>query len=72
MLKRRTERLLLVSVYPSILLVIQILDSVYEPIYTVNNFYNDFLILQDIFLRENKFTFYKWNLVLFTSYSNIP
>ena len=35
-----------------ILSVIQIIDSVYEPIYTVKNQYNDFIILQDGFLCE--------------------
>ena len=35
------------------LLVIQILDSVYEPIYTVKNLYNDLIILHDGFLIMN-------------------
>ena len=49
-------------------------SRVYEPIYTVKNMYNDFIMLQDFFLREIFTTFYvfKWNLVLFTIYSNLP
>jgi len=31
--------------FKRILLSIQILDSVYEPIYTVNNLFNDFIML---------------------------
>ena len=34
-------------------IVIQILDSVYEPIYTVKNLYNDLIILHDGFLIMN-------------------
>ena len=75
----------------STLLVTQILDSVYEliytacahmttrrklsgymrssrvcePIYTVENLYNNFIILQD-------FLFFKWNLVFITVFSNVP
>jgi len=49
------------------------IGRVYEPIYTVNNLYNDLIILKIFFLPENYvfFTFFKWNFVLFTSYSNI-
>ena len=41
----------------------------YEPIYTVNNLYNDFIILQDVFLTWKLCFWYifTWNLVLFTS-----
>jgi len=49
---------------------------VYEFIYTVNNMYDDFVILQYcFFLREFFFfvlRFFIWNLVLLTSYSNLP
>ena len=45
-------------------------SRVYEPTYTVKNLYNDFIILQDVFLMWNIFLF-KWNLVVFTVYSNL-
>ena len=52
-----------------ILLVIQIIDSIYRLIYTVENLYNDFIILPRFYpsWKSCIFTFFKWNLVLFTS-----
>ena len=48
-------------------------SCVYEPIYTVNNLYNDFIILQDVFVRWKVcFLHFTWNLVLFSSYHNWP
>ena len=43
---------------------------VYEPTYTVNNPYNDLIILQDVFLTRALRYFYIFtcNLVLLTSY----
>ena len=40
-------------------------SRVYKPIYTVKNLCNNFIILQD-------FLFFKWNLVSFTVFSNVP
>ena len=55
-----------------LILVIQIPYSVYELIYiyTVWDLYKDFMILQDF--SSVKIMFYKWNFILFTSYSNLP
>ena len=47
-------------------------SRVCEPIYTANNLYNDFIILQEFFLRKKYvFTYVTWILVLFTSYSKL-
>ena len=50
-------------------------SGVNEPIYTVNNMYNDFIILQDVFLREKisiYMCFFKWSLVSFKRFSKAP
>ena len=40
----------------------------YEPMYTVKNLYNDFMILQDVFLTwKVRFLHFMWNLVLLSS-----
>ena len=38
-------------------------SRVYEPVYTVNDLYNDFIILQDVFLTWTLCAFYSftWN-----------
>ena len=48
-------------------------SRVYEPIYTVKNLYDDFIILQYFFSPCELCAFYvfKWNLVLFTIYSKV-
>ena len=47
-------------------------SRVYEPIYTVKNLYNDFIILQDVFLtwKVCVLLHFTGNLVLVSSYHN--
>jgi len=47
-------------------------NRVYEPIYTVKNLYNDFIILQDVFLtwKVCVLLHFTGNLVLVSSYHN--